>query len=199
MKPTNHEVTRLLSKWGSADQDVLSDVLPLLYNELRRLAASYLRRERIGHTLQPTALVHEAYLRMHEQKDVHWQSRSHFIAVAAQLMRRILVDHARNRKAAKRGGPLPKLSLDQAIVYSRENADEIVALDESLSRLGEIDSQQAQIVELRVFGGLTVEETAELLKVSPATVKRDWSMAKAWLAKEIRKQQTNRPNERRAA
>jgi RNA polymerase sigma-70 factor, ECF subfamily len=199
MEQKTHEVTRMLSALSSGNQDVVSELVPLLYNELRRLAASYLRRERSNHTLQPTALVHEAYLRLVDQKDVHWQNRGHFIAVAAQLMRRILVDHARGHQAGKRGGPLPKLSLDQAIVYSQERAGELVCLDEVLSRFAEIDPQAARIVELRVFGGLTVEETAGLLGISPATVKRDWSMAKAWLAREIQKEAGDRPDRMNAA
>jgi RNA polymerase sigma-70 factor, ECF subfamily len=191
MEPTKHKVTCLLSELSSGNQAVLSEIVPLLYDELRRLAASYLRRERQGHTLQPTALVHEAYLRLAEQEHVNWRNRGHFIGIAAQLMRRVLVDHARSHKAVKRGGPLPKLSLDEAMVYSRENAGEIIILDEALSRLAQIDKRQARIVELRVFGGLSVDETAEMLEVSPATVKRDWSMAKAWLAREIRKHTGN--------
>jgi RNA polymerase sigma-70 factor, ECF subfamily len=199
MDPKTREVTRMLAALSSGNQDVVSELVPLLYDELRRLAASYLRRERRNHTLQPTALVHEAYLRLVDQKDVHWQNRGHFIALAAQLMRRILVDHARGHQAAKRGGPLPKLSLDQAIVYSQERAGELVCLDEVLSRFAEIDPQAARIVELRVFGGLTVEETAGLLGISAATVKRDWSMAKAWLAREIQKEASNGPSRINAA
>jgi RNA polymerase sigma-70 factor, ECF subfamily len=152
------------------------------------MAAYYLRQERRDHTLQPTALVHEAYLRLVDQKDVHWQNRNQFFGVAAQLMRRILLDYARRHHAAKRGGARTKVSLDQAIILSREATGDMLVLDETLSRLAEIDPKQARVVELRVFGGLTVEETAELLGVSPATVKRDWSMAKAWLMRELRKE-----------
>ncbi len=152
------------------------------------MAAYYLRQERRDHTLQPTALVHETYLRLMDQKDVQWQNRSQFFGVAAQLMRRILVDYARRHHAVKRGGAMAKVSLDQAIILSREATGDMLVLDETLTRLAEIDPQQARVVELRVFGGLTVEETAELLGVSPATVKRDWSMAKAWLMRELRKE-----------
>ncbi len=185
MKTVPKDVTALLRQISNGNRDAVEELVPLLYNDLRRMAAYYLRRERRGHTLQPTALVHEVYLRLLDQKDVRWQNRSHFFGVAAQLMRRILVDYARSHQAAKRGGALPKISLEQVIVTSKERASELVTLDETLTRLASIDPQQARIVELRVFGGLTVEETAELLDVSPATVKRDWTMAKAWLRREI--------------
>ncbi len=185
MKTVSKDVTALLRGIRNANQDAVEELVPLLYNDLRHMAAHYLRRERRDHTLQPTALVHEVYLRLLDQKDVQWQNRSHFFGVAAQLMRRILVDYARSHHAAKRGGALPKIPLEQVIVASKERASELVTLDETLTRLVSIDPQQARIVELRVFGGLTVEETAELLDVSPATVKRDWTMAKAWLRREI--------------
>ena len=179
--PSQHEVTRLLIRLTDGDGDVLGELLPLVYDELRRLAAGYLRRERPGHTLQPTALVHEAYLRMVDQSQVHWQNRAHFLGVAAQMMRRILVDHARGQKAEKRGGDFQKLSLDENIDVSGERAADLVALDEALERLAEFDPQKARVVELRFFGGLSVEETAEVLGVSAPTVKRQWRMAKAWL------------------
>jgi RNA polymerase sigma factor (TIGR02999 family) len=147
-----------------------------------------LRRERRGHTLQATALVHEAYLRLVDQKDVGWQNRSHFFGVAAQQMRRILVDHARHRHAAKRGGAAPRVALDEALVVSDQAAEDVLQLNELLTRLDELDEQQARVVELRVFGGLTVEEAAEALDISPATVKRDWAMAKAWLTREIQRE-----------
>lgn len=159
--------------------------MPLVYDELRKLAASQLRRERNDHTLQPTALVHEVYLRLAEQKNVHWQDKSHFFGVTAQLMRRILVDHARGHLADKRGSGLPKVALNEAIVMSREQPAELLALDESLTRLADTDPQQSKIVELRIFAGLTIEQTAEVLRISPATVKRDWNLAKAWLMREI--------------
>jgi RNA polymerase sigma factor (TIGR02999 family) len=186
LKPSTHNITLMLKQLNEGNQDVVSELVPLLYDELRRLAATYLRRERGDHTLQPTALVHEAYLRLVDQKEVHWQNRSHFFGIAAQQMRRILLDYARSHKAAKRGGLAGKLSLEQVMVAAHDNSGDIVALDETLSRLEAIDSQQAKIVELRVFGGLTVEEVAEVLSISPATVKRDWSMAKAWLTRELK-------------
>lgn len=184
------DVTALLQQISNGNKDAVEELVPLLYNDLRRMAAYYLRRERREHTLQPTALVHEAYLRLLDQKHVQWQNRSHFFGVAAQLMRRILVDYARSHQAAKRGGALPKIPLERAIVAQKEQPADLVALDETLTRLASIDPQQARIVELRVFGGLTIEETAELLGASPATVKRDWSMAKAWLRREMGKGKT---------
>jgi RNA polymerase sigma factor (TIGR02999 family) len=186
------EVTKLLASWGQGNAEALEELMPLVYGELRRLAASYLRRERSDHTLQPTALVHEAYLRLVEQKDVQWRDRSHFFAITAQLMRRILVDHARTHLAEKRGSGAPKVPLTEVIVMSQQRPAELLALDESLTRLASLDAQQSRIVELRTFGGLTVEETAEVLGISPATVKRDWSMAKAWLSQEIQKAQGSR-------
>ena len=180
------EVTRLLGSWSRGDPEAREALMPLVYAELRRLAASYLRRERTDHTLQPTALVHEAYIRLVEQKNVQWQDKSHFFAITAQLMRRILVDHARGHLADKRGSGAPKVPLTEAIVMSQERPAELLALDESLSRLAALDAQQARVVELRVFAGLTVEETAEVLGISSATVKRDWRMAKAWLLQEAK-------------
>jgi len=177
----------MLKQLNEGNQDVLPELVPLLYDELRRLAATYLRRERGDHTLQPTALVHEAYLRLVDQKEVHWQNRGHFFGIAAQQMRRILLDYARSHKAAKRGGLAGKLSLEHVMVAVKDNSGDVVALDETLSRLEAIDRQQAKIVELRVFGGLTVDEVAEVLSISPATVKRDWSMAKAWLTRELKR------------
>jgi RNA polymerase sigma-70 factor, ECF subfamily len=159
--------------------------MPLVYGELRRLAQSYLRRERSDHTLQATALVHEAYLRLVEQNDVQWSSRGHFFAITAQAMRRILVDHARGHQAAKRGGEGEKIPIEDAFALSNDRPDKFLALDESLSRLAEVDSRQEKIVELRVFAGMSVEEIAEVLQISPATVKRDWTMAKAWLSLEL--------------
>lgn len=182
-----HEVTQLLLDWSEGNQAALDKLLPLVYKELRRLAHSYLRRERPGHTLQTTALVHEAYLKLVDQRRVHWQNRAHFFGVAAQLMRRIVVDHARGHKRAKRGGGAQMLSLDEATVVSRKPNPDLIALDEALTRLAEIDGRKARIVELRFFGGLEVEETAEFLKVSPITVIREWKMAKAWLHRELSK------------
>ena len=191
MKPRTENVTQLLKQMSSGDHDVVAELVPLLYNELRRLAAHYLRGERPNHTLQPTALVHEAYLRLVDQKDVEWKNRGHFFAVAAQQMRRILVDYARSHHAAKRGGSAPKVPLDQALAVSGLRAGDLVELDEVLTRLSSVDPQQSRIVELRVFGGLTVEEAAGVLSVSPATVKRDWAVAKAWLTREMQRERTS--------
>jgi RNA polymerase sigma-70 factor, ECF subfamily len=185
MDSKSDQSSRVPAATGSGNSEKTNQLVQLLYGELRRLAASYLRRESSGHTLQPTALVNEAYLRLVQQDDGQWKDRNHFFSIAAQMMRRVLVDHARRSQAVKRGGPLPKLSLDQAIVYSRENAGELLLLDELMERLSEADPQQARVVELRVFGGLTVEEAAQVLGVSAPTIKRDWAMAKAWLAREM--------------
>jgi RNA polymerase sigma factor (TIGR02999 family) len=182
--PASRDVTQLLLKWNSGDQAALDQLIPLVYDELRRLADRYLRRERRDHTLQTTALVHEAYLRLVDQK-VEWKNRSQFFAIAAQLMRRILVDHARSHGAAKRGSGERKLSLDDIVIRFEERAADLVALDDALTGLASIDPQQSRIVELRFFGGLTVEETADVLDISPATVKREWNMAKAWLYRQL--------------
>jgi RNA polymerase sigma factor (TIGR02999 family) len=179
------DVTALLIDWNKGDSRALDALLPLVYDELRRLAAHYLRRERPGHTLQGTALVHEAYLRLIDQSRVEWQNRAHFFGVAAQMIRRILVDHARAKKSAKRGGHAPKLTLDESIDVPQGRDIDLVRLDDALSDLERIDPQQARMVELRFFTGLSIEETAAALKVSPATVKRDWVLAKAWLFREL--------------
>jgi RNA polymerase sigma-70 factor (ECF subfamily) len=179
--PSQQDVTRLLVRLTDGDRGVLDELLPVVYGELRKLASSYLRRERVGHTLQPTALVHEAYMRLVDQTQVQWQNRAHFFGVAAQMMRRILVDHARAHEAEKRGGEFQKLSLDENIDVSGERDVNLVALDDALNLLAEVDPQKSKIVELRFFGGLSVEETAEVLGVSAPTVKRQWRMAKAWL------------------
>jgi RNA polymerase sigma factor (TIGR02999 family) len=184
MRPGPNEVTLMLEQLKSSDQ-ALSRLVPMLYDDLRRLASSHLRRERPHQTLQTTALVHEAYLRLASQNRVAWKNRSHFFGVAAQLIRRILIDYARTHHAAKRGADVQKLSLEDCMVVSKENLGQLLALDEIMNRLSSIDRQQATIVELRVFGGLTVEEIAQVLDISPATVKRDWSVAKAWLAREM--------------
>ena len=187
MSDRSKPVTELLAKWSKGDESAREALMPLVYDELRRLAASYLRRERGDHTLQPTALVHEAYLRLVEERSVDWKSRSHFFGVAAKLMRRILVDHARAELAEKRGARPRKVALTEAIAMSRERPDEMLALDDSLTRLATLDPQQGRIVEMRIFAGLTVEETAAALSVSPATVKRDWSFAKAWLLRDLQR------------
>ena len=178
-------VTDLLIAWSGGNKEALDELIPLVYDELRRQAARYLRRERAGHTLQTTALIHEAYLRLVGQKDVRFQNRAHFFGVAARLMRQILVDHARTRRRAKRGGSEVRVSLTQANAVAKGRDIDLIVLDEALNRLAEIDLQQSKIVELRFFGGLNVEETAAIVGVSPATVKRDWSIARAWLRREL--------------
>jgi RNA polymerase sigma-70 factor (ECF subfamily) len=167
------------------DRQSLDSLLPLVYQELRRLAASYLRRERPGQTLQPTALVHEAYLRLMKDKPNRWQNRAHFCAIAAHSMRQILIERARARGALKRGGARPRVTLDEALIAGGERSIDLVALDEALERLAALDPEQARLVELRFFGGLTVEETAEAMDISPATVKRHWTVARAWLSREL--------------
>jgi RNA polymerase sigma factor (TIGR02999 family) len=178
-------ITNLLVKWREGDQAALEELMPLVYGELRRLAARHLRRERAGHTLQATALVHEAYLRLLGERGVSWQNRAHFYAIAARRMRHILVEHARSRDAAKRGGGKYKLSLSKVDRFAPRGDVNLLALDEALERLEEIDPQKSRIIELRYFGGLTIEDTAEVLGISPATVKREWSMARAWLRRDI--------------
>lgn len=180
-KPPTSQITQLLAKVQQKQPGAEDALLGLVYNELRHIAANYMRRERPGHTLQPTALVHEAYLQLVDQTRVNWQSRAHFFGVASRLMRRILVDHARSHKAEKRGGAVQKLSLDEAVGVSQKKDVALDALDDALTTLAEIDPRQSRIVELRFFGGLTVEETAEVLGASTATVEREWRMAKAWL------------------
>ena len=185
MGTSRSEVTQLLQQWGEGHRDALDRLLPAIYAELRRLASSYLKRERRDHTLQATALVHEAFLKLVDQQAVRWQNRAHFFGIAAQAMRRILVDHARAHAARKRGGGERLLSLDDALIVGSSIDVEILALDEVLTRLTSIDPQQSQIVELRFFGGLTMDETAAVLHISPATVGREWKMAKAWLYAEL--------------
>jgi RNA polymerase sigma factor (TIGR02999 family) len=179
-------VTQLLNDWSDGNSAALDELMPIVYDELRSLAARYLRRERVDHTLQPTALVHEAYFRLVNQNHVHWQGRAQFFGVAAQMMRRILIDHARFHHRAKRGAGPIKVELDQAEALTEKQADEMIALDEALGTLTRFDPRKAKVVELRYFGGLSVEETAEMLGVSPNTITRDWVMAKAWLYNEIK-------------
>jgi len=183
-QPIEPDLTALLRDASEGDQNALDRLMPLVYGELRKIAASYLRRERKDHTLQPTALVHEAYLRLTNQRDMAWQNRAHFYGIAAQMMRRILVDHARKRQAAKRDASAWKVATAE-VGDGAESAPELLALDRALEELAQIDPQQAKIVELRFFGGLTVEETAEVAGISPRTVKREWRTAKAWLRREI--------------
>lgn len=186
-KPPPREVTQLLIDWSSGDQAAFDKLVPLVYEELRRLAHHYMSRENAGHTLQTTALVNEAYLRLVDQNRVRWQNRAHFFGIAAQMMRRILVDYARKRRYAKRGGEQLKVSLAEAGGLSDERAADIAALDEALKSLAEIDPQQSRVVELRFFGGLTIEETAEVLGLSRDMVNREWATAKAWLYQEMSK------------
>jgi RNA polymerase sigma factor (TIGR02999 family) len=181
---SSKQVSELFLHWGNGDRKALEAILPLVYNELRRLARSHLRLQRPNHTLQTTALVHEAYLRLAGEKSVHVENRSHFLGIAAQLMRWILVDYERKRRAAKRGAGLTLLTLDQNLAPPRRDVD-VLALDEALDRLGKLDSQQSQIIELRYFGGLSIEDTSEFLGISPATVKRSWASARAWLLREM--------------
>ena len=189
MDPPQHEVTDLLIAWSNGDEVAREQLMAVVYQELHRLAHHYMKRESPGHTLQTSALVNEAFLRLVDQRDVKWKNRAHFFGIAAQMMRRILVDYARSRRYAKRGGGVKEISLEEAIV-SDERSAEIVALDETLERLAEIDQRKSQIVELRFFGGLSIEEAAEVLDVSPGTVMRDWTMAKAWLRREISRDNT---------
>ena len=179
------DITRLLLAWGRGEQDALEKLYPLVYGELRRLAHSYMRRERPGHILETSALVNEAYLRMIDSKNLRWQNRAQFFGLSAQMMRRILVDFARARRSSKRGGESPRLSLDHAPVVSPEGRPDILALDDALKTLAAVDPRKSRVVELRFFGGLSVEETAEALKISPDTVTRDWKLAKAWLRREL--------------
>ena len=179
------DVTQLLSDWSSGSKFALEQLTPVVYDELRRLARRHLARERKDHTLQSTALVHEAYLKLIDQKNVKWQNRAHFFAIASQMVRRILVDHARAHQAGKRGSGAPKLSLDEAIGVPESRDLELLALDDALKGLAEIDDRQARIVELRFFSGLSIEETAEVVGISAATVKREWVTAKAWLFRQL--------------
>jgi RNA polymerase sigma factor (TIGR02999 family) len=183
---SSDHITQLLQAWSEGSSEALEQLTPLIYRELHRLAAHYMSRERPGHTLQPTAVVNEAYMRLIDWKNASWQNRAHFFGVSAQLMRRILVDHARSRGYLKRGGGAHAVALDDALLISEEKSAELVALDDALQRLESFDSRKARVVELRFFGGVSVQETAEVLQVSPFTVVRDWNLAKAWLLREIR-------------
>ncbi|HEX8071579.1 MAG TPA: sigma-70 family RNA polymerase sigma factor [Pyrinomonadaceae bacterium] len=184
MSPSS-EITDLLVCWGNGDGAALEKLLPLVERELHRLAHAYMRRERPDHTLQTTALINETFLRLIDQSRVQWQNRAHFYGIAAQLMRRVLLNHARDKKRDKRGGGTYKVSLSEAELLSEERSVELIALDEALQKLSAIDERKSRVVELRYFGGLSVNEVAEVLKVSQVTVARDWDMAKAWLAREL--------------
>jgi RNA polymerase sigma factor (TIGR02999 family) len=190
MKPSPAEVTKCLLAWSNGDQSALDRLIPLVHAELYRLAKRYMGKEHSGHTLQTTALVNEAYVRLIDARHVKWQDRAHFIAISARLMRRILVDHARSSNYVKRGGEAQRITLEQAAVYSEERAPDLVRLDDALTALAETDLRKGQVVELRFFGGLSVEETAEVLRVSADTVGRDWRLAKAWLLRELSSEST---------
>jgi RNA polymerase sigma-70 factor (ECF subfamily) len=178
-------ITQLLEAWREGDEAARDELMTVVYQELHRLAHHYMKHELPGHTLQTSALVNEAYMRLIDQNNVQWQNRAHFYGIAAQMMRRILVDYARSRRYAKRGGGIRDLSLEEALIMSQERNEEVVALDEALERLAEFDPRKSKIVEFRFFAGLNIEETAEVLDVSPGTVMRDWTLAKAWLRREI--------------
>ena len=180
-----HEITQLLAEWSEGSQAALDKLYPLVYQELRRLAHSYLKRERKGHTLQTTALINEAYLRLVDQKHVRWANRSHFFGISAQIMRRILIDHARRYDYSKRGGGALKISLDEAAIVAKERGRALLRLDEALNSLAKIDPRRSRVVELRYFGGLNNEEISGVLKISENTVTRDWNMARAWLYQEL--------------
>ena len=180
-----HEITQLLAEWSDGNQTALDKLYPLVYDELHKMADRYMKRERKDHTLQTTALINEAYVRMVDQKNVHWENRAHFFAISAQIMRRILIDHARRHHYAKRGGGALKVSLDETAIVAGDPASDMLLLDEALNRLAEIDPRRGQVVELRYFGGLNNEEIAGVLKISENTVTRDWNMARAWLYQEL--------------
>ncbi len=185
MTAPSEEVTQLLIAWSNGSQDALDRLMPLVYAELRQMAKRYMSRQAPGHTLQTTALIHEAFLKLVDQSEKHFQNRAHFFGVAAQAMRHILVDYARSRRYAKRGGGAAPVPLDEAAVVSGERAAELVALDDALEALAKVDPRKSRVVEMRYFGGLSVEETAEVLKVSVDTVMRDWRLAKTWLLREL--------------
>ena len=184
--PTSNQVTQWLLQWSGGDQAALDQLMPAVYTELHRVAVSYLRRESAGHTLQPTALVHEAYLRLVDESRVDWHSRAHFFGAAARLMRQILVDHARRRNAAKRGGGAFKVTIDEARANYEPPGVDLLGLDRALTELAALDPQQSRVVEMRFFGGLSIEETADVLAISPTTVKRDWTTAKAFLRRKLK-------------
>lgn len=185
MASSTHQVTKLLKEWCDGNASALDQLMPLVYDELHRLAHQHMRREKPGNVLQTSALINEAYLRLVDEPQIHWQNRAHFFGIAARLMRRILVDEARKRNSAKRGGAAIQVSLDEAASTAQDQAANVVALDDALKTLEAIDSRQSEIVELRFFGGLSIEETADVLKVSPGTVMRDWTFARAWLKNEM--------------
>jgi RNA polymerase sigma factor (TIGR02999 family) len=185
VQPSSHEVTRLLAEYRRGDRQALDQLLPMIYAELRRTAARQLREKRAVHTLQPTALAHEAYLKLVGQREVQWQNRAHFLGCAAQAMRHILVDYARGRAAAKRGGGDARVTLTEGAAVAEERGIDVLALEEALGRLEQLNARQCRVVELRYYGGLSIEETAEVVGVSPATVKNDWVIARAWLHRQL--------------
>jgi RNA polymerase sigma-70 factor (ECF subfamily) len=187
MTTSPHQISQLLARYSNGDQAALDQLMPLVYGQLRKMAKRYMRAQPVGHTLQTTALIHEAYLKLVGHEEKRWQNRAHFFGVAAQAMRHILVDYARARHAAKRGGEAREVSFDEAAVVTAERAAEVVALDDALDGLADLAPRQSRVVELRYFGGLSVEEAAAVLKVSPETVKRDWRMAKVWLLRELQR------------
>jgi len=184
-QPRQHDITQLLAKWSDGNQSALDELYPLVYNELHRLARRYMSRERKGHTLQTTALINEAYVRLVDQRNVHWANRSHFFAISAQIMRRILIDHARRHAYAKRGGGAQHVSLEEVAAVTPDPGRELVRLDEALKSLAEMDPRRSQVVEMRYFGGLNNEEIAGVLNISENTVTRDWNMARAWLYQQL--------------
>lgn len=189
--PKQHEITQLLAEWSDGNQSALDELYPLVYDELHRLARRYMSRERKGHTLQTTALINEAYVRLVDQKNVHWANRSHFFAISAQIMRRILIDHARRHAYAKRGGGAQQVSLEEAAIVTSGIGSELIHLDEALKTLAKLDERRCHVVELRYFGGLNNEEIAGVLNVSENTVTRDWNMARAWLYQQLSESGTN--------
>ncbi len=197
MERSSADVTLLLKRYSNGDQNALAELIPQIYDELRRLASCYLQGERVDHTLQTTALVHEAYFRLVDQKQVEWTNRNHFFGVAAQMMRRILVDHARKHHAFKRGSSWTRVSLDQAEALFREQPQQLIALDDLLTRLASLDPEASRIVDLRFFAGLSLEETAEVMGLSTAKVRREWSVAKAWFKREMGKLNGTEPRELR--
>ena len=189
--PKQHEITQLLAEWSDGNQSALDELYPLVYDELHRLARRYMSRERKGHTLQTTALINEAYVRLVDQRNVHWANRSHFFAISAQIMRRILIDHARRHAYAKRGGGAQQVSLDEAAAITSGIGSELLRLDEALKSLAAIDPRRSHVVELRYFGGLSNEEIAGVLNISENTVTRDWNMARAWLYRQLTESSSN--------
>ena len=187
MTASTNDVTQLLVAWGNGDQTARDQLMPLVYAELHRLAHRHIKKERPGHTLQTSALVNEAFLRLVDQRDMHWQNRAHFFGIAAQMMRRILVDYARKRQFAKRGGNQVQVSLNEELLAAKQRSADVVLLDDALTQLAQVDDRKSKVVELKFFGGLSIEETAEALGVSPGTVMHDWTLAKAWLRRAMSK------------